>query len=367
MLRTVEASTEISGPARRATSARHHRAHRNRQRLRHLVVAHLLDDRRAESLRGELQRQLLPARVESSACSARASSSDLGRLRSVAGSGRRIIVGVQRDCRGSQPRLRGEKRVPQDAVHPGAEVRPPVCNEANPLSAFMYGLLHQVLGRRAVLRRASRRSCSGWRNAASPALQTARSRHHDWPQPHGLSQARPQLAASDGTPRGLCFTAGSAGWLVLNRRSSTASSDHLPGPFTSRKMVVMICAWSERISCSTAHGPIFGGDGGSGNGDVPRKIEILVARMATIISAMKGTAMSLVIRPESTSRPPTIAEAADKVCGQVRIRYPQLGETSDSLVGVDEFQDAFPEEDATRHESEDEDAAGVLSWWIEKP
>jgi hypothetical protein len=45
----------------------------------------------------------------------------------------------------------------------------------------------------------------------------------------------------------------------------------------------------------------------------------------------------------------------------------QFGETSNALVGIDEFQDAFPEEDTARHESEGEDAAGTISWWIEKP
>jgi hypothetical protein len=52
---------------------------------------------------------------------------------------------------------------------------------------------------------------------------------------------------------------------------------------------------------------------GSGKGDVPRYNEIFVERMATIISAINGTAISLVIRPESNSRPPTISRHPMKV------------------------------------------------------
>src|SRR5438067_3646130 len=56
----------------------------------------------------------------------------------------------------------------------------------------------------------------------------------------------------------------------VRSRARTASSDHFPGPLIRRKSTTMICAYSERISCSTAHTPIFGGAGGSGRGDVPR-------------------------------------------------------------------------------------------------
>jgi len=53
-------------------------------------------------------------------------------------------------------------------------------------------------------------------------------------------------------------------------------------------MAVMICAYSERISCRTAQKPIVGGAGGRGNGDVPRYREIFVESIATIISATNG-------------------------------------------------------------------------------
>src|SRR5215469_16585487 len=55
---------------------------------------------------------------------------------------------------------------------------------------------------------------------------------------------------------------------------STASSDHLPGPFTMRNMTVSICAYSDRISCNTAQNPTCGGAGGRGKGEVPRYKEI---------------------------------------------------------------------------------------------
>src|SRR5262249_44295860 len=99
---------------------------------------------------------------------------------------------------------------------------------------------------------------------------------------------------------------------------STASSDHLPGPFTKRNMTVSICAYSDRISCSTAQSPTCGGDGGRGKGDVPRYKEIFVERIATIISATNGIAISLVAKPESNSSPPTISSPPMKVavkCG----------------------------------------------------
>src|SRR5664279_582070 len=48
--------------------------------------------------------------------------------------------------------------------------------------------------------------------------------------------------------------------LALRRRM--ASRDHGPGPAQRRYAEVTICAQSERISCSTAHAPTFGGEGG---------------------------------------------------------------------------------------------------------
>jgi hypothetical protein len=48
------------------------------------------------------------------------------------------------------------------------------------------------------------------------------------------------------------------------------------------------CAYSERISCNTAHTPVLGGAGGKGKGEVPRYIAIFVDNIATNISMMKG-------------------------------------------------------------------------------
>lgn len=63
---------------------------------------------------------------------------------------------------------------------------------------------------------------------------------------------------------------------------SNASSDHPPGPFTSRNKTVSICAYSDRTSCNTAQNPACGGTGGRGKGDVPKYNEIFVERIATI-------------------------------------------------------------------------------------
>src|SRR5262245_13343220 len=84
---------------------------------------------------------------------------------------------------------------------------------------------------------------------------------------------------------------------TFRRLGSTASSDHSPGPFTMRNMTVSSCAYSDRISCNTAQNPTCGGDGGRGNGEVPRYKEIFVERIATIISATNGIAISLVVKP----------------------------------------------------------------------
>ena len=75
-------------------------------------------------------------------------------------------------------------------------------------------------------------------------------------------------------------------------------------------MELMICAYSERTSCKTAQMPTCGGTGGSGRGEVPRYIDILVERMATIISPMKSRAKGRVRKPAIRARPPTISSTA---------------------------------------------------------
>src|SRR5215469_9155021 len=94
---------------------------------------------------------------------------------------------------------------------------------------------------------------------------------------------------------------------------STASNDHSPGPFTMRNITVNICAYSDRISCNTAQNPTCGGAGGRGKGEVPRYKEIFVERIATIISATNGIAISLVVTPASNSSPPTISRPPMKL------------------------------------------------------
>src|SRR5215510_15817561 len=49
-----------------------------------------------------------------------------------------------------------------------------------------------------------------------------------------------------------------------------ASMDHRPGPAINRKLTVINCAYSDRISCKTAQNPTCGGTGGKGRGDVPK-------------------------------------------------------------------------------------------------
>ena len=75
----------------------------------------------------------------------------------------------------------------------------------------------------------------------------------------------------------------------------------------------MSCAYSDRISCSTAQIPIWGGAGGSGSGDVPRKSAGLVESMATNISIANGIAKSRVPTPRIRAIPPTISRPATKV------------------------------------------------------
>src|SRR4051812_28437920 len=78
---------------------------------------------------------------------------------------------------------------------------------------------------------------------------------------------------------------------------NSASRDQRPGPAMSKKMTTITCAYSERISCKTAHNPICGGTGGNGSGEVPKYIEIFVDNIATIISMIKGTAINRVRKP----------------------------------------------------------------------
>src|SRR5437763_1833792 len=100
--------------------------------------------------------------------------------------------------------------------------------------------------------------------------------------------------------------------------ANNASSDHAPGPTITRKTQVRSCAYSDRISCSTAQKPTCGGTGGSGSGDVPKYNGIFVDAIATIISMTNGIAISRVIKPVSSRSPPTISNHPSAVavkCG----------------------------------------------------
>jgi hypothetical protein len=77
-------------------------------------------------------------------------------------------------------------------------------------------------------------------------------------------------------------------------------------------MQVMICAYSDRISCRTAQIPTWGGTGGGASGNVPRKRRGLVEIIATTISMMNGMAISRVPRPTISRSPPTISRPPTK-------------------------------------------------------
>ena len=87
------------------------------------------------------------------------------------------------------------------------------------------------------------------------------------------------------------------------RRARRASSDQGPGPASARNSDVVSCAHSERTSCNTAQTPPWAGEAGSASGEVPRKSEIFVERMATTISITKPSATSRVKSPAIINSP----------------------------------------------------------------
>jgi hypothetical protein len=89
-------------------------------------------------------------------------------------------------------------------------------------------------------------------------------------------------------------------------------------------MTTISCAYSDRISCKTAHKPICGGTGGSGSGEVPKYIETFVDTIATIISMIKGTAITRVSNPAMSSSPPTISSPPTKFAVSAGAGKPSL-------------------------------------------
>jgi hypothetical protein len=67
-----------------------------------------------------------------------------------------------------------------------------------------------------------------------------------------------------------------------------------------------------------------------------------VESIATIISRMKGTEIHRVNEPDSRSEPSADLEQRDENGGEMRERHPQLGETANALVRLDENQDPPP-------------------------
>src|SRR5262249_54623337 len=108
---------------------------------------------------------------------------------------------------------------------------------------------------------------------------------HRWPVQDVAAWRRP-----DETCSSFCGGRLTLGGDCPAEDSSVASSDQGPGPSRSRNSEQASCAMSERHSCITAQNPVCGGTGGRARGDVPRNSEILVDRMATIISPMKSRA-----------------------------------------------------------------------------
>ena len=100
--------------------------------------------------------------------------------------------------------------------------------------------------------------------------------------------------------------------------------DHRPGPATNRNARQASCAYSDRISCSTAQKPTCGGTGGSGSGDVPKNIGIFVEAIATNISMMKGIAIMRVNKPQMTRTPPMISSQASAVAVKCGAGNPSL-------------------------------------------
>jgi hypothetical protein len=122
--------------------------------------------------------------------------------------------------------------------------------------------------------------------------------------------------------------------------ANSASIDHGPGPTNSKKAQFSSCAYSERISCSTAQKPICGGTGGSGSGEVPRYKGIFVDAIATTISMMKGSR------------------------GEMRRRKSQLRKTSDALICIDEFKNALPQEYSPGHQSDQDYRSWTICRWV---
>src|SRR6266576_285767 len=106
--------------------------------------------------------------------------------------------------------------------------------------------------------------------------------------------------------------------------ASKASIDHRPGPANNRKAQVMSCAYSDRISCSTAQKPTCGGTGGNGSGEVPKYSGIFVDAIATTISIMNGTAIRRVRKPESNKMPPMISNQPSAVAMKCGAGNPNL-------------------------------------------
>ena len=107
--------------------------------------------------------------------------------------------------------------------------------------------------------------------------------------------------------------------------------------------------------------PTLGGEAGSASGEVPRKSEIFVDKMATTISITKPSATSRVKRPAMIEKAADDLEPGDKVGRELGEGKAQLGEASDALIDVDELEESLPEEHRAGHEAQEE---GVASGFV---
>ena len=55
------------------------------------------------------------------------------------------------------------------------------------------------------------------------------------------------------------------------------------------------------------------------------------------------------------------------MCGELRQGETQFGKTADALIGINEFEQAFPEKDAAGEQPDPKDGAGSENGWIEQP
>jgi hypothetical protein len=134
-----------------------------------------------------------------------------------------------------------------------------------------------------------------------------------------------------------------------------ASSDHTPPPTEIRKSKEQNIAKSVRASLTMYQTPWLGRNSSG----------IFVVTIAVVMMMNSGAAAALVPRPSKTSRPQTIFKRADEMRSEIGMRKSDPGETIDTHLGVDIFENALREEDQPHRDSDKEDGGWSL-WRCEK-